>query len=91
MLGLAARAVGTDPTRPPTGLEVTAVVPGGPAAQAGLQVGDVITEIDGQAADNTEQLVLVSLRHDAGDTVRGRPTSATARPRRTELTLAAPR
>ncbi|GAA4748555.1 hypothetical protein GCM10023350_36860 [Nocardioides endophyticus] len=90
VLGLAARAVTEDPTRPPTGLAVTAVVPGGPAEDAGLRVGDVITEIDGQAADDTEQLVLVSLRHEAGDTV---PVSYTrdGESRTAELTLAAPR
>jgi putative serine protease PepD len=85
VLGLAARGV-----EETTGLQVTAVVPGGPAAAAGLQVGDVITKIDGQAADNTEQLVLVSLRHEAGDTV---PVSYTrdGQRRTAELTLAAPR
>ncbi|KQW47659.1 hypothetical protein ASC77_14600 [Nocardioides sp. Root1257] len=90
VLGLAARSLGDDPTQPATGLEVTAVVPGGPAEAAGLAVGDVITELDGQAADNTEQLVLLSLRHDAGDTV----TIGYLRDgsdRTTDLTLAAPR
>jgi putative serine protease PepD len=89
VLGLAARAVAEDPSRPPTGLAVTAVVPGGPADDAGLEVGDVITEIDGQTADNTEQLVLVSLRHAAGDAV---PVAylRDGRARTTELTLAAP-
>jgi len=86
VLGLAARTVAEEPT----GLQVTAVAPGGPAAAAGLQVGDVITEIDGQAADNTEQLVLVSLRHEAGD---GVPVTYTrdGETRTAELTLAAPR
>jgi putative serine protease PepD len=89
VLGLAARPVGDDPTVPPTGLAVTAVVPGGPADQAGLEVGDVITEIDGQAADNTEQLVLVGLRHSAGDTVTvGYLRDGAART--AEVTLAAP-
>jgi len=89
VLGLAARPVGDDPTRPPTGLAVTAIVPGGPAEQAGLRVGDVITEIDGQAADNTEQLVLVGLRHDAGDTVSVSYLRDGAE-RSAEVTLAAP-
>ena len=86
VLGLAARTVAEGPT----GLQVTAVAPGGPAAAAGLRVGDVITEIDGQAADNTEQLVLVSLRHKAGDAV---PVTylRDGDSRTTELTLAAPR
>jgi putative serine protease PepD len=53
----------------PTGLLVTAIQPGGPAAQSGLAVGDVIVEIGGEPAVSAEQLVLVGLRHRAGDTV----------------------
>jgi putative serine protease PepD len=89
VLGLAARPVGDDPTRPPTGLAVTAVVPGGPADQAGLEVGDVITEIDGQPADSAEQLVLAGLRHSAGDAVTVGYLRDGAE-RTAEVTLAAP-
>jgi putative serine protease PepD len=89
VLGLAARAVSEDPTRPPTGLEVTAVVPSGPAAQAGLAVGDVITEIDGEPAHNTEQLVLVSLRGEVGDSVAVTYRRGGER-RSTEVTLGSP-
>jgi putative serine protease PepD len=53
----------------PEGFEILAVEPDGPAAQAGLVVGDTIIEIDGDPARSTEQLVLTSLRHDAGDTI----------------------
>ena len=70
VLGLAARVVAEDPERPPGGLEVTAVAPGGPAATAGLAPGDIITEIDGERAVSTEQLVLATLRHEAGDSIR---------------------
>ncbi|RYP81615.1 PDZ domain-containing protein [Nocardioides guangzhouensis] len=70
VLGLAARVVTEDPERPPNGLEVTAVAPGGPAEAAGLAPGDLLTEIDGEKAVSTEQLVLATLRHDAGDTIR---------------------
>ena len=51
------------------GLRVAVVVPGSPAASAGLQVGDIITSIDGQAATSTDQLVAVTLTKRAGDQV----------------------
>jgi putative serine protease PepD len=51
------------------GLRVAAVVTGGPAASAGLQVGDIITSIDGQAATSTDQLMAVTLAKRAGDRV----------------------
>ncbi len=51
------------------GLRVTAVVAGGPAASAGLRVGDIITSIDGQAAVSADQLMAVTLTKRAGDRV----------------------
>jgi putative serine protease PepD len=48
---------------------VTSVQPGGPAAEAGLAAGDLITEVNEQPVRHTEQLVVISLRHDPGDTV----------------------
>lgn len=51
------------------GLRVAAVVAGGPAASAGLQVGDIITSIDGQDATSTDQLMAVTLTKRAGDQV----------------------
>ena len=51
------------------GLRVAVVVPGSPAASAGLRVGDIITSIDGQAATSTDQLVAVTLTKRAGDKV----------------------
>jgi putative serine protease PepD len=69
VFGLAASTVSGGEGQPAQGIEVTALDPTGPAAQAGLAVGDVIVEIDGRSADSTEQLVLTSLRHDVGDTI----------------------
>jgi putative serine protease PepD len=54
----------------PSGLQVVAVVPGGPAAQAGLQVGDIITSINGQPATSTDQIMSITLSQRAGDTVK---------------------
>ena len=51
------------------GLRVAAVVDGGPAARAGLRVGDIITSIDGQAAESTDQLIALTLARRAGDRV----------------------
>lgn len=52
-----------------TGLYVVAVTPAGPAAAAGLQVGDVITEIAGEPVSSAEQLLELTLTHKPGDTV----------------------
>jgi putative serine protease PepD len=51
------------------GLYVSAVAPGGPAAQAGLKAGDVITEIDGAAIHDPTQLALLTLKKKPGETV----------------------
>jgi putative serine protease PepD len=51
------------------GLFVQSVVPGGPSAQAGLQQGDIITEIDGKPATSPDQLSAISITKRAGDTV----------------------
>ena len=80
----AAEAAGTQ-----TGLFVLAIDPGGPAAKAGLQPGDIITEVDNAPAVSSEQIVVATLTRKVGDTIeltylRG-GTSAT-----TTLTLGAP-
>jgi len=67
-LGLTATTV-VDASRSAGGVVVTGVVPGGPADDAGLAVGDLVLEVDGQPATSTEALVLASLRNDAGDTI----------------------
>jgi putative serine protease PepD len=53
----------------PQGLRVAVVVPGSPAASAGLRVGDILTSIDGEAATSTDQLMAVTLTKRAGDKV----------------------
>jgi putative serine protease PepD len=68
VIGLAAHPVQPSGSAP-SGLLVTAVTAGGPAEQAGLRAHDVITEIDGQAARTTDQLVVATLTHAAGDTL----------------------
>jgi putative serine protease PepD len=51
------------------GLYVEAVAPGGPSANAGLQQGDIITEINGEPATDPTQLQALSITERAGDTV----------------------
>jgi putative serine protease PepD len=52
------------------GLYVAGVTPGGPSAQAGLQVGDIITKIDGQPATSAEQLAVLTITKSPGDSVK---------------------
>ena len=53
----------------PGGLQVVSVVPGGPSARAGIRVGDVITHIDGEPAVSSNQLALLTVKRNPGDTV----------------------
>jgi serine protease Do len=59
------------------------VVPGSPAAQAGLQAGDIITAVDGTALDGTHPLDLVTSQYAPGKTLtldvirNGQKTTAT--------------
>jgi len=63
-LGVAvARDNGTD------GARVVEVVPGSPADDAGLEVGDVITAVDGSTVADGSELVAAIQVHDPGDTV----------------------
>ena len=49
----------TGPDGQPAGAGIAAVTPGGPAAKAGLQPGDVITAVNGTATPDTETLAAV--------------------------------
>jgi serine protease Do len=51
------------------GIIVRDVMLGGPAAQAGLAVGDVLTNLDGTALDSATTLTYVLDRHYPGDVV----------------------
>ena len=73
-LGVAYRMISEDlaqQTELPEGAYIQTVVAGSAADEAGLQEGDIITEIDGQALRSGEQeLASVISRKKIGDTVR---------------------
>jgi len=54
----------------PEGLYVAAATAGGPAAQAGLRTGDVITKVDGKPATSNVQLQELTLTKRPGDRVQ---------------------
>ncbi|MFT3863715.1 MAG: trypsin-like peptidase domain-containing protein [Solirubrobacterales bacterium] len=56
------------PDGTPGGLQIAAIDPTGPAAEAGLQSGDVITKVDGEAATSNDQLLAITLKKRAGST-----------------------
>lgn len=49
------------------GVLVDSVMGGSPAANAGLQPGDVILEVDGESVNNPVELAVLLFRHDVGD------------------------
>lgn len=53
----------------PTGVGVVAVEQGSPAEKAGIQQGDVITQFDGRAVANQQQLSDTLQYYKAGETV----------------------
>jgi S1-C subfamily serine protease len=61
----------TDPTDPnaPPGAEITSVVAGGPADSAGLNAGDVITELGGEAVTNSTDVSRIVAAKQPGDHV----------------------
>jgi putative serine protease PepD len=58
----------TDPNAPP-GAEVTDITPGGPAEAGGVDQGDVITEVDGQAVNNADDVSRIINGKQPGDSV----------------------
>jgi len=52
------------------GVELTAVDAGGAARKAGLEVGDLVSAVDGRPVETREELVVVVRTHRPGDKVR---------------------
>lgn len=61
--------VSTSRSTDPAGARVEQVVPGSPAADAGMKTDDVITKVDGDDVTNPMQLARRVRAHDDGDTV----------------------
>jgi 2-alkenal reductase len=55
---------------PAAGIQISTVVPGSPAAQAGLRVNDVVTKLNDQQIDQQHPLQSLLLRFRPGDKVR---------------------
>ena len=53
----------------PVGVYVESVEEGGPAEEAGLEVGDVITEVEGQAVGSVEEINTIKNTYSIGDTI----------------------
>ena len=53
----------------PDGAQVTSVVPGSPADEEGLEVGDIITEVAGVAVTASRPLDELILRYEPGDRI----------------------
>jgi S1-C subfamily serine protease len=60
----------------PAGVGVVSVTPGGPAAQAGLRAGDIITAVNGTATPDAQTLSAVLANLRPGQTVTVRVTRA---------------
>jgi putative serine protease PepD len=50
--------------------EDVGITPGGPAAKAGLQAGDVIIEFNGSEVDNSDELIVMIRSKNVGDKVK---------------------
>jgi 2-alkenal reductase len=55
---------------PAAGIQISSIVPGSPAAQAGLRVGDVVTKLNDQQIDQEHPLQSLLLRFRPGNRVR---------------------
>jgi putative serine protease PepD len=68
-LGVTAVTV-TDDQGQPIGAAVAAIDPNGPAAAAGVRVGDLITQVDGDQVRTAQDLQALIARRQPGDVIR---------------------
>ena len=72
-LGITAQTV-ADASGQPAGAGIVTVAPGGPAAEAGIQPGDIIVDLAGQPVPSVAALQSVLAAHKPGDRVPARVT-----------------
>ena len=68
VIGVSASTVGADGNGP-RGARLGQVLPGGAAAQAGLQAGDIITQVAGKPVTSIDQLIVRLRAYAVGDEV----------------------
>jgi S1-C subfamily serine protease len=71
-----------------SGAVVASVADGTPAASAGLQVGDVITSVDGKSVSSAQSLATTIAGHHPGDRITLGWTDAYGQPHTATITLA---
>jgi S1-C subfamily serine protease len=80
-------ANGTDPSA--AGVTVAEVMPGSPAANAGVVAGDTLTEVDGQPATTPDAVSAQIKQHRSGDKINFSWTDGANRRRNATIVLAA--
>jgi S1-C subfamily serine protease len=83
----AAGATGTDPAA--AGVTVAEVMPGSPAANAGVVAGDTLTQVDGQPATTPDAVATQIKKHRSGDKINFSWTDGSNRRRNATVVLAA--
>ena len=61
-----------DASGQPAGIGILALTPGGAAAKAGIQAGDIIVDLAGQPVTSVAALQSILAAHKPGDQVRAR-------------------
>ncbi|PVZ07749.1 S1C family serine protease [Actinomycetospora cinnamomea] len=90
--GYATRAVlGVGVTDGPDGAVLQQIAPGGPAAAAGLQQGDVVTRVNDRLIQDADSLVAAIRSQNPGETVTLTVVSPGGQPRQVPVTLGSER
>jgi len=61
--------ISIDSTFDGVGAKIAEVVPDGPAASTDLKVGDIVTKINGEAVEDSTELIVAIRRNNPGDTI----------------------